>query len=190
MLYRKIITVCSEIHKHTHFMKQRPSWEANQFSAIQEISCILWKQKVHFRIHNNPSPVPALSYINPVHALWPNSWKSILILYPICTCVFRMASLFQVSPPKLCTHLSSLSYVLHCSFLQTPVTPARLNPNISLSTLFLNTPSPRSSLSVSDQVSHVWDPHKTHTLTVWLKGAKQAVNKWRTSEEKLRVPFI
>jgi len=45
-----------------------------------------------------------------------------------------------------------------CSFLHSPVTSSLLGPNISLSTLFSNTLSLRSSLSVSDQVSN---PFKT-----------------------------
>jgi hypothetical protein len=45
-----------------------------------------------------------------------------------------------------------------CSFLHSPVTSSLLGPNILLSTIFLNIFSLRSSLSVSDQVSH---PYKT-----------------------------
>ena len=44
------------------------------------------------------------------------------------------------------------------SFFHSPVTSSLLGPNILLRTLFLNTLSLRSSLNVSDQVSH---PYKT-----------------------------
>jgi hypothetical protein len=45
-----------------------------------------------------------------------------------------------------------------CSFLLFPVTSSLLDPNIPLSTLLSNILSLRSSLNVSDQVSH---PYKT-----------------------------
>ena len=51
----------------TYYMEQSPSWEANRFSATQEIPHILWNSMVHYRIHKCPPSVPILSQLDPVH---------------------------------------------------------------------------------------------------------------------------
>ena len=68
-------------------------------------------------------------------------------------------SFFSILSPEkiLGDEYRSLSSSL-CSLLHSPVTSSPLGPNILLNTLFSNTLSLRSSLNVSDQVSH---PYKT-----------------------------
>jgi len=64
----------------TYSMEQSPSWEANWFSASQEIPPILWNSKVHYRFFK--CPPPALSWVTSIQSmpLHPTSIRSILIL--------------------------------------------------------------------------------------------------------------
>jgi len=48
-------------------MKQTPFWEASSHSASQEIPPFLNNQKVHYRVHNSPSVICALSQMHPDH---------------------------------------------------------------------------------------------------------------------------
>jgi hypothetical protein len=62
-----------------------------------------------------------------------------------------------------------------CSLLHSPVTSSLLGPNIPLSTLFSNTLSLRSSLSVRDQVSHPYEDLLTFCFCQPLKFVIKAL---------------
>jgi len=87
-------------------------------------------------------------YQNPVHA------SPLPIL---ATCPAHLILLDFITRTILGEDYRTLSSLL-CSLLHSHVTSSLLGPNILLSTQFSNTLSPRSSLNVSDQVSH---PYKT-----------------------------
>ena len=159
----------------TYSMQQSPSWEANRFSASQEFPHILWNPKVHYRIHKYPPPVPILSrsiQFTPPH---PTSWRSSHLRLGLPCGLFP--SVFPIKTPHTplfairatCpAHLILFDFIIRtilgeeyrslssplCSFLHSLLTSSLLGPNTLLSTLFSNTLSLRSSLNVSDEVSH------------------------------------
>ena len=92
----------------TYSMEQTASWEANRFSANQEIPRILYNPIVHYRINKCPPPVLILSQLDPVHAPHLTSCRSILILSShLRLGLWEVVSFPQVSLPKPCIHLCS-----------------------------------------------------------------------------------
>jgi hypothetical protein len=109
----------------TYSMQQSPSWQANWFSASQEIPHILWNQKVHYRIHHVPATCP---YPEPARSSLqlniPLPEDASLYYPPINDLVCQVVSFPQVSPPKSCISLSSndtrympCPYVLYIAIL-------------------------------------------------------------------------
>ena len=158
-------------------MVQSPSWEANWFAASQEIPCILWNPKVHYRTHKRPPPVPILGQPNPVHIpssylleIHPNIIHPSTPRSPQWSLSLRFPHQDPIRPPLL-THKrhmpspshSSRFYHPHnigweyrsfsstlCNLLHSPVTSSLLGPNILLNTIFSNTLSFVSCLTSSE----------------------------------------
>jgi hypothetical protein len=162
-------------------MEQIPSWETNSHLPSQVIHCLLWNPKDHYRVHKNTPLVSMLSHMNPVQNL-PTYFFMVyrVIIPPSMHRSSEWSRPFRVFNK----HLVCFSHLPHaCYMSRPPHTPwfdrpdniwwslqvVKLlimqsspsscyfhhpSPNILLSTLFLNTFSLCSYLSVRDQVFH------------------------------------
>ena len=95
----------------TNYMPRSPSLESNRYSASQEIPCILWNPKVHYHVHKQPSLVPVLNQINPVHA----TTSHFLRIHVNILSGLPSASSPKVCLPQPCMQLSCPPYVPHQS---------------------------------------------------------------------------
>jgi hypothetical protein len=167
-------------------MKQSPPWEANRFSANQEIPRILWNPKVHYRIHKCPPPDPILSQLDSVHT--PTSYflkihLNIILPFTPGSPKFSLSLWFPYRNPVYGSPLPDTRYmprpsrssrfynphnigwavqIIKLLIMQPPpppVTLSLLGPNILLSTVFSNT------LSLRSPSFFVYDPKKNTTTT-------------------------
>ena len=147
-------------------MEKSPSWEANRFSASQEIPRILWNPNVHHSIHKCPLPVP-INELDPVHTLTSHFLKiHFNIIFPSTpeSPMWPLSLMFSYQNPVYASllphtsfmprpshsyrfyHLNSIVWgvqivkFLLCSFLYSIVTSSLLGPKIFSSTPYSRTP--------------------------------------------------
>ena len=132
---------------HSQVPATCPYHEASRFSPYPTSYCL----KIHLNIilpsmpgSSKRSVSPRFPHQNPVYAsLLPHTFY---MPHPLILLDF-------ITRTILGEEYRSLSSSL-CNFLHSLFTSSLLGPNIFLNTIFANTHSLRSSLNVSDQVSH------------------------------------
>ena len=107
------LLTCLLAYLLTFSMEQSTSWEANRFSASQEIPRILWNPRVHYRIHKCPPPVPMLSQLDPVHTTTSHFLKIHLNIILPSTPVSPTWSLSLRFPHQNPVHTSPLPHTCH-----------------------------------------------------------------------------
>ena len=102
----------------TYSMQHSPSWEANRFTASQEIPGILCNPKVQYRIHKCPPHAPILSHLYPVPTPTSHILKIHLNIILSSTHGSPKCSLnLRFHLPKHCIHHSSTPYALHAPYI-------------------------------------------------------------------------
>ena len=97
-------------------MERSPSWEANRFSAGQEIPHILRNPMIQYRVYKCLPPVPILSQINPVSAPHPTSRKIHLnIILPSTPGFSKCSFYFRFSYHRVTTQLQLINISISVS---------------------------------------------------------------------------
>ena len=132
-------------------MQQSASWGAARFSAGQEISRILWTQKVHYRSLKCPPAVPILRQLDPVHTLTSHFLEihfNIIIPYTPGSPKWSLSLRFPhqtpsyASPSTYALHVPSISFFPILSLAQYWVSST--DHNASHYVVFSASLSPRS----------------------------------------------
>ena len=90
-------------------MEISPSWEANRFVTSKGIPRILWKQKVHYRIHKRAPTLPILSQLDQVHTTISHFLKINFNIILPSTLGFPKWSLSPMFPNQILAYASPLS---------------------------------------------------------------------------------
>jgi hypothetical protein len=91
----------------SNYVQLSPSWGAASRSGSQCLSSSLWNLKVHYRVHNSPSLVPVLIFVNADLTNPPFPLSSLLTIYSHpCLGVSRCPFLshFPTAPISLVPH--------------------------------------------------------------------------------------
>jgi hypothetical protein len=74
LYYMGVTSKRTKIFYVTNSMELSPSWEANGYSATEEIPNILWNSNVHYHVHRSPTLIPVwakwIQSISPILFLW------------------------------------------------------------------------------------------------------------------------
>jgi hypothetical protein len=154
-------------------MEQSPSWEANRFSASQEIACILWKWR--FITAFTSTRHLSLSWASSIHSMprHPTCWRFILILSShLCLGLPRclISSCFTtktVCPPLLFPiHATWPTHLILLNFTTRKLLDKKYKSSCPHYVVFFPTfLLPRSSFNVCDKISH---PYETKGKVIFM----------------------